>query len=92
MNMLQRLLSILLTEMIDDEKQKTRESLTKCLLIHSLRDVKEEEIDMTKTQISSMDENRAYVDITMKNGTKLIVPLNKEHLKSKRYSFIKKLG
>lgn len=89
MTKLKRLLNILLNEIISEEKKSVRENLTYCLCTHSISGVNPNEIDADKTYIKSQDDKRYYVSVTMKNGTKLTVPLEKRYARDGRYS---KLG
>lgn len=75
MTMLERLLDILLREMIDEEKI----NLTHSLCMNSLTCVGYDELEPSKTNIKSEDGERYYVNVTMKNGTEMTVPLKKRY-------------
>ena len=86
--MIEKLLDILLTEMIEEEKQSVRDNLTYCLCTHSV-EMNPNEIDSTKTYLKSEDDNRYYVGITTKRGVDLVVPLNKRYFRDGRIKSLK---
>lgn len=83
MNMTEKLLNILLREMIEEEKMNLRENLTVCLCAYT-KELNPNELDMSKTFISNVDDNRYYVSVTTKKGIRMTIPLNKRFFKDDR--------